>query len=84
MTIQIEKDVPLPPEGMGRPAKYPFRDMEIGDSFSVPLTGVRQDGQDIAATRLRSRASSAAKEIGRKFAVRTDNENNVVRCWRVE
>jgi hypothetical protein len=35
--VKIEKGVPLPPNynqpGKGRPAKYPFRKMEVGDSF---------------------------------------------------
>ena len=32
-TIQIEKNFPIPPGRRGRPVKYPWYSMEIGDSF---------------------------------------------------
>tara|TARA_R110002074_G_scaffold121968_1_gene256474 strand:- start:5107 stop:5325 length:219 start_codon:yes stop_codon:yes gene_type:complete len=30
--MNIEKDIPLPPKGRGRPAKYPFGKMDVDDS----------------------------------------------------
>ena len=36
MSIQIVKGIPLPsPVRAGRPPKYKFDDMEVGDSFKV-------------------------------------------------
>ena len=35
----IDKDVPPPIPSNGRPFKYPFPIMEVGDSFAIPLTG---------------------------------------------
>ena len=33
-TIKINHDIPIPPEKVGgRPRKYPFAEMAVGDSF---------------------------------------------------
>lgn len=39
MSYPIEKNIPLPPSRRGRPWKYPFPTMEIGDSFLPPMRG---------------------------------------------
>ncbi len=90
MTIQIEKNIPVPaPSNRGAPAKYPFADMAVGDSFAVPLTGVlrkygNQKGSiDAAHSTITSSAIYHAKKMGCKFTVRINNEEGVVRCWRV-
>ena len=31
--IKIDKGLKIPPPAVGRPRKYPFPDMEVGDSF---------------------------------------------------
>lgn len=38
MAYEIVKDKPLPPRVKvgGRPTKYPFAEMEVGDAFCVP------------------------------------------------
>lgn len=36
MIPEIEKNIPIPTGGPGRPAKYPLRSMEVGDSFFTP------------------------------------------------
>jgi hypothetical protein len=88
MTFKIEKDVPIPaiPQA-GRPRLYPFAEMEIGDSFSVPLSGVRVKANsgytDKAARNLVSAASIYSKKCGIKFSTRTLHGEGVVRCWRV-
>lgn len=40
MTIQIDKGIPIPKRNAGRPrgSKYPYQDMEIGDSIFLPVT----------------------------------------------
>ena len=69
--ITIDRDVPLP-EGAGRggPPKYPFRKMEIGDSFEAPNS----------ASLVRS-AHAFGSRNGRKFATRRHGDQ--VRVWRV-
>lgn len=82
--IKIEKDVPAPPHKKGRPRKYPFSSMEVGDSFTVPLLGVMTSKGDKAAARLSTAAGFYARMNGGRFVVRTDREAGEARCWRVE
>jgi len=82
--IKIDKDVPVPPPTEGRPRKYPFPDMVVGDSFAVPLAGEMHNGEDRAALKLRSATTQHTRRYGGKFTVRTDREAGEVRCWRVE
>ena len=84
MKIQIDKDMPMPPPTEGRPFKYPFPNMAVGDSFAVPLSGTTSRGEDVAAVRLRASAIRYARARGGKFTVRTDREAGEARCWRVE
>jgi hypothetical protein len=84
MTAPIDKHLPAPPPANGRPRKYPFPDMAVGDSFAVPLAGETYEGENMAAVRLRSSAIRYARTHGGKFTVRTDREVGEVRCWRVE
>ena len=72
---EIEKGIPMSStHGRGRPSKYPFREMEPGDSFFVAGQAPR-DG-----------ASSAARVFahrkGQKFS--TETVEGGVRIWRVE
>jgi len=65
--IKLMKD-----EGRGRPNKYPFGEMEVGDSFPVP----EGDG-----FRSRCAASAYGKRYSMKFSVR--KYEGGYRCWRV-
>ena len=60
----IDKNIPTP----GKASKYPFSDMEIGDSFLAP-----------AGTERTVRAA-AHKYVGAKFVTRTVREG--LRVWR--
>ena len=85
MNIEINKDLPPPPPTEGRPFKYPFPNMAVGDSFAVPLGHENNaKGESMAAVRLRSSAIRYARTHGGKFTVRTDREAGEARCWRVE
>ena len=80
MSFVIEQGVPVP---AGR-SRYPFADMEVGDSFFVGV-----DSKETATKRIqsvRAQAGRFAKENGVKFSVRSVVEDEVpgVRCWRVE
>lgn len=75
MAFQIEKGVPIP-SSRAVSMRYPFPDMEVGDSFVVPFSA-GQDG------RLRSAACAYQRRRGGKFTVRRFTREGVVRCWRV-
>jgi hypothetical protein len=67
--IKIEKNIPIPIN------KYPWREMELGDSFAVPLD-----------SSVRNNLANVSKRLGIKLASRTVVENGarVRRIWRIE
>lgn len=72
----IEKGVPrTDARGVGRnpkqPGKYPWADMEVGDSFRA----------EVKPDVLRAAASKAARRHGLKFVVRLDGDGS--RAWRI-
>jgi len=69
MEYKIEKGIPVPAPRN----EYPFRVMEVGDSFAVPSTESR---------RVRSAANNFGMRNGRKFTVK--NLPNKVRVWRIK
>ena len=83
--VTIDIGVPLP-EDRRATVKYPFGNMEKGDSFFVAV--VSGDNGD----RLKNRLSQASRTFGkrqdpeRKFILRTRLENEIsgVRVWRTE
>jgi hypothetical protein len=75
----IMKNVPMPERKVKQPLnKYPFSEMEVGDSFDAP----------IKAAALANNARKFGKLTGRKFVVRElyDQDDNVIgsRVWRKE
>lgn len=73
MTVQIEKGIALPPRGKaGRPSVYPWKQMEVGDSFVMATP----DGYKRAL-----QASNAHKPL--RFKARRIGDNSF-RIWRVE
>ena len=84
MMIKIDKGVPVPRERRGPKPLYPFRNMEVGDSFAVPL-GTR------TAIKVQKSVSSCVIAYcdtqhgrGRRYITRIDHANQCVRVWRVE
>jgi hypothetical protein len=74
--MEIERDIPITDmRGMGRtplrPCKYPWPDMEIGDSFQA----------DVPPDTLRASASKWGRAHGRKFTVRKYGDGS--RAWRI-
>lgn len=65
---RIEKNVPMP-------QRYPFAQMEVGDSFAVP-EGVSRTAVSISALRY-------SRKHGGKFTVRLMLDRSL-RCWRIE
>lgn len=82
MTIKIEKNVPLLPRAAY--SAYPFAQMEVGDSFAVPV----EKGGDVA--RLQKKMSTCALSyarskhgLGKRFATRRSDDHSCVRVWRI-
>lgn len=72
--IMVSRDVPIPPPEGGRGAVpiYPWRDIDVGESFVHP-------GSRNAATAM---IQYATKQTGRRFTSR--KEGSGYRIWRVE
>ena len=72
---QIEAGIPIPARttkgGAGRKPKYPFAELQVGESFLVP-------GK--TADKIGSTVTLARKRTGRNFTVR--NVDGGVRIWR--
>ena len=83
--ITIDIGIPLPEDRRSN-TKYPFGNMEVGDSFFVQVAA--GDNGD----RLKNRLSQASRTFGkrqdpeRKYILRTRLENEIsgVRVWRTE
>jgi len=57
------------------PAKFPFKDMQVGDSFAVPHD-VKRPAVTVSAMRF-------GRKHGMKFTVRQMPDKSF-RCWRIE
>jgi hypothetical protein len=72
--IHIDKGVPFPPEEVKRKDKYPFKKMEVGDSFYA---------YGVTRSSLTSAAKHAGAKLGFTFICRAEREDGA-RCWRTE
>jgi hypothetical protein len=73
--MKVEKDVPMPDHiKRGARSRYPFRDMEVGDS--VFIEGEGTNGNAYSAAQMHGRGA------GKRFRGR--QEGNGLRIWRVE
>ena len=82
---EFERVAAPEPKRTGRPRKYAFDKMFVGDVFTLPLKGVRgTDGSDEVVEKLRDAAVAYGRKTGKKFAVRTDRKNGAARCWRIK
>ena len=79
--IKIDKQIPIPELLYGGVArKYPFKELEVGDSFFVSYE------EKIASMVINSVSSSCrtGQLKKKKFTVRDIKGDNGCRCWRVE
>lgn len=74
--ITIEKNIPMP-EARSK-GRYPYADMQVGDSFYLETKGVDEIG---VARRLRGSSFLYGKKSGAKFSVRKMDDG--FRVWRV-
>lgn len=68
--IPIDKNMPIPPRAQ---RKYPWGEMEIGDSFFVKGRNVKD---------FHAQIYMAGRRFKRKFALRKTDEG--IRVWRIE
>ena len=84
--IKIEIGIPIPPvEGVKkghRKLRYPWKDMEVGDSFAVPASS--KLAARTTGTRLLNVARNAVSpfQIGRDYTTRSFDDH--VRIWRIK
>ena len=71
MTIEVEKNIPIPPEKKRN--VYPYKVMEIGESFFIPTGKI----QIVCNANYRT-----GKQLNKKFIARKDKEG--VRVWRTD
>ena len=87
--FMIDEGIPIPPKhggGSTRQPKYPFAQMEVGDSFAIPLGDKKVKGTYTSAMRLRSAATNFKRRNDDNtwdFTVRTLVEEGLVRIWRI-
>jgi len=74
--FEIRKNIPIPTvrKAGGRSAKYPFRDMEVGDSFEEAMS-------DAEAKQVQRAAAAYARRNGVKFTTRRSDTG--VGVWRI-
>ena len=73
MTFEIASNIPIPNPQKGRRAKYPWRVMEVGDSFFVP---------DKKTNFIAGVAWHQKYRYGTEWTCRA--ENGGVRVWRTK
>lgn len=70
--VKVEKGIPLPPIERGRPVKWPFATMEIGESFFM---------KGCTKSSVATACNQKGRKFGRKFAMRAGDGG--YRVWRV-
>jgi len=74
----IEKGIKLTDQRVPRTLKYPFNEMDIGDSFRV------DSFIDSKRVRAASHIWRQTNGVDKKFAVRRETGNSITyRCWRI-
>lgn len=79
--MTIEKGIPIPPDcrNGGKPRKYPFDEMEIGDSFLC-----HGPSPSTIMNRLMAAASNYRKRNQNEFKIATRSMDDGVRVWRIK
>lgn len=74
--IKVDSNVPVPQRGLGgRPEKYPFTSMKVGESFFIPTDEVeRTRSAVLGAARLRLGAGRVATRVA----------EGGLRVWRIK
>lgn len=78
--FKIEKDIPFPQQS--KELKYPFKTMEIGDSFFVPCKGL--DEQKKIQCSILSRANYFKLRLNLNVKFTSSVIKGGVRIWRIK
>lgn len=83
--LQIEKGIPFANRiSEAAHYKYPFEDMEIGDSFLIPLEDNKRSTRQNARTLCRVTFERWAVKWSRdEYQIRTAQVEGGIRVWRV-
>ncbi len=94
MTAQFDNDIPPPTRRTGPKGLYNFGEMQVGQSFSVPVSDAIDAGKKkaislrVCAYQWAKRAKSSAKfsvavRIENEFGMPDPNGELSVRVWRI-
>lgn len=76
MEFSIDKNVPIERYSkVEETPRYPFTQMEVGDSFLIPL--------EHNVKSVKTYASMARRKTGHKYSILRVNKDGQYRCWRV-
>lgn len=84
---KIEKNIPVSAviRNGAKQHKYPFFEMNVGDSFAVPVDPATQLGYIRVRNRICANVKLQKKrQPDAKFITRTIRAENVIRVWRVK
>ena len=76
--IKIDKNVQMPERWVPGNPKYPFKTMEIGDSFSIDLVK-----EPTGYNCLNVAMSKEHKLTDKRYTMRSEKATKTVRLWRV-
>ena len=79
--IQIDKHIPIPAvdsSGIGV-ADFPLSEMEVGDSFVIPVEFNRKQQNNICSKIIQH---IKRKNLKLRFTVKKDPKSNSIRIWR--
>lgn len=77
-TLPVDKDIPIPQAYKTRPDKYPFAQLEVGDSFFIENANKR------FSIYANVRHFNERRKLHEQIKVCQRREGNGVRIWRVE
>ncbi len=81
--LEINKNIQIPSSKHGKwNVKYPFTEMEIGDSFAINCDSIEK--LRIMQASLIKCASQRVDSFTKKFTTRLNKEKMEVRIWRIE
>ena len=81
---KIEKNIPIPSIPKKNLLKYPFNEMEIGDSFFVPWSEEEKKSKLRMQRKRTSILGSARNLKSNKIKIKTRKSEDGIRIWKVE
>lgn len=86
MSFEIETGIPVPEMPKARKkkreAKYPFKDMKVGDSFYIKNNGSKKETLKVQSALSAAMTSYHKKHPRKRLTYRT--VENGTRCWRIK